>query len=164
MPALIGRVCYTVHSAKACLPGYHCSSNMSECAFPGHRCAFARRTLLATAARLCLCVAQVKTGPFFEHSRYLYDMSSVPSWKKVHYHRVRIARCGARACVCVLLRKSILMARRLSPFRRLCLHHAHALYTVHEALRDVTAAPCLDRADDHRKGGRTADATWLPDT
>jgi len=29
-------------------------------------------------------IFQVKTGPFFEHSRYLYDMSSVPSWKKIN--------------------------------------------------------------------------------
>lgn len=26
---------------------------------------------------------QMKTGPFFEHSRYLYDMSAVQEWKKV---------------------------------------------------------------------------------
>lgn len=26
----------------------------------------------------------VKTGPFFEHSRYLFDMSSIPEWKKIN--------------------------------------------------------------------------------
>jgi len=28
-------------------------------------------------------LSQVKTGPFFEHSRYLFDISAVPEWKKV---------------------------------------------------------------------------------
>jgi len=29
-------------------------------------------------------IKAVKTGPFFEHSRYLFDISAVPEWKKVN--------------------------------------------------------------------------------
>jgi serine/threonine-protein phosphatase 2A activator len=29
-------------------------------------------------------IFKVKTGPFFEHSRYLYDMSGVAEWKKIN--------------------------------------------------------------------------------
>eukprot|EP00730_Choanoeca_flexa_P007094 TRINITY_DN12279_c0_g3_i1.p1 TRINITY_DN12279_c0_g3~~TRINITY_DN12279_c0_g3_i1.p1 ORF type:complete len:397 (+),score=72.37 TRINITY_DN12279_c0_g3_i1:112-1302(+) len=29
-------------------------------------------------------IFQVKTGPFFEHSRYLFDMSGVASWNKIY--------------------------------------------------------------------------------
>ena len=29
-------------------------------------------------------IFEVKTGPFHEHSRYLYDMSAVPDWRKMH--------------------------------------------------------------------------------
>ena len=42
------------------------------------------RYMLRTPVSTWPCSSQVKSGPFHEHSRILYDISGVAEWKKVH--------------------------------------------------------------------------------